>query len=128
MIEIQQNSDITYRLFDYGRPRELHLDAGLAVARGEPYDRATVRQLPENAAATLVDGPLFRLDCLSGPPDAGVGARYGGAVLVIPIDGAATIAGETVRRGDCALAPGLDAVRFAIDGRYLIAQPVSNQE
>ena len=24
--EIQQNSDITYRLYDYGRPRELHLD------------------------------------------------------------------------------------------------------
>lgn len=29
--EIQQNSDITYRLFDYGRGRELHLDSGLAA-------------------------------------------------------------------------------------------------
>ena len=26
LIEVQQNSDITYRLYDYGRPRELHLD------------------------------------------------------------------------------------------------------
>ncbi|MCX7676603.1 MAG: class I mannose-6-phosphate isomerase, partial [Alteraurantiacibacter sp.] len=38
IIEIQQNCDITYRLYDYGRPRELHLDEGLAVARGSPHD------------------------------------------------------------------------------------------
>lgn len=30
--EIQQYSDITYRLYDYGRPRELHLDQGAKVA------------------------------------------------------------------------------------------------
>lgn len=29
--EIQQNSDITYRLYDYGRRRELHLDSGIAA-------------------------------------------------------------------------------------------------
>ena len=38
LIEVQQNSDITYRLYDYGRPRELHLDAGIAVAHGVPHD------------------------------------------------------------------------------------------
>jgi mannose-6-phosphate isomerase len=32
LCEIQQNSDVTYRLYDYGRPRELHLDQALAVA------------------------------------------------------------------------------------------------
>jgi len=32
LCEIQQNSDVTYRLWDYGRPRELHLEQGLAVA------------------------------------------------------------------------------------------------
>lgn len=31
--EIQQRSDITYRLYDYGRGRELHLDSSLAVSR-----------------------------------------------------------------------------------------------
>ncbi|HEX4750136.1 MAG TPA: type I phosphomannose isomerase catalytic subunit [Bryobacteraceae bacterium] len=35
--EVQENSDITYRLWDYGRPRELHIDHGAAVARREPY-------------------------------------------------------------------------------------------
>lgn len=35
--EIQQNSDITYRLYDYGRGRELHLEHGLAVADLGPH-------------------------------------------------------------------------------------------
>ena len=35
--EIQQTSDITYRLFDYGRGRELHLDHGMAVSQLEAH-------------------------------------------------------------------------------------------
>lgn len=37
LFEVQQNSDITYRLYDYGRPRELHLDQGLSVAHLHPH-------------------------------------------------------------------------------------------
>jgi mannose-6-phosphate isomerase len=37
LCEIQQRSDVTYRIYDYGRPRELHLDKGLAVASLGPY-------------------------------------------------------------------------------------------
>jgi mannose-6-phosphate isomerase len=33
LVETQQTSDITYRLYDYGRPRELHIDRGLAATR-----------------------------------------------------------------------------------------------
>ncbi|MBL8179366.1 MAG: class I mannose-6-phosphate isomerase [Bryobacterales bacterium] len=32
LCEIQQHSDVTYRIYDYGRARELHLDKGIAVA------------------------------------------------------------------------------------------------
>lgn len=35
--EIQQMSDVTYRLFDYGRGRELHIDRGFDVAELGPY-------------------------------------------------------------------------------------------
>lgn len=35
--EVQENSDITYRLYDYGRPRELHLDKALAVSHLDRY-------------------------------------------------------------------------------------------
>ena len=33
LVETQQTSDITYRLYDYGRPRELHLEQGLAAIK-----------------------------------------------------------------------------------------------
>jgi mannose-6-phosphate isomerase len=36
--EIQENSDITYRLYDYGRPRELHLESGAKVSHLGPHD------------------------------------------------------------------------------------------
>src|SRR5687767_3122120 len=37
LVEIQENVDLTYRLFDYGRERELQVDAGVRAARPEPY-------------------------------------------------------------------------------------------
>jgi mannose-6-phosphate isomerase len=121
LIEVQQNSDITYRLYDYGRPRELHLDLGMAVARGEPYDRALHRAVPDGGAVTLVEGPHFRLDRLDGPPGAAIAARYAGPLLVIPLDGEALVGGETVAPGQCALALSLGAV--TVSARCLIAQP-----
>lgn len=46
LIEIQQNLDLTYRLYDFGRPRELHLDAGIRVAHPRPWSSTFVpRQL-----------------------------------------------------------------------------------
>jgi mannose-6-phosphate isomerase len=35
LLETQQTSDVTYRLYDYGRPRELHLDKGLQVMKAK---------------------------------------------------------------------------------------------
>ena len=31
ILEIQQNSDITYRVYDYGRPRKLHIAKAMDV-------------------------------------------------------------------------------------------------
>jgi mannose-6-phosphate isomerase len=36
LCEVQEDSDITYRLYDYGRPREMHLEKGLKVIRHHP--------------------------------------------------------------------------------------------
>jgi len=40
LCEIQQVSDITYRLYDYGRARELHLDHGVAVSELNAFEPA----------------------------------------------------------------------------------------
>lgn len=121
LVEIQQNSDITYRLYDYGRPRELHLDAGIAVAAGRPYPRLLHCHVTESGAVSLVDGPHFRLDRLDGAPEPATAARYAGPLLVIPLDGSARIGSTAVGAGECALAGGIGEV--SITGRCLIAQP-----
>src|SRR6478736_5738375 len=122
IIEVQQNSDITYRLYDYGRPRELHLDEGMAVARGEPYDMGRHKLLPPGDI-TLVQGPYFLLDQVEGLPSTEQAARYRGCLLVLPRTGKACVEGETVMPGQCALAHGLDEVVFDPAGSCLIAQP-----
>jgi mannose-6-phosphate isomerase len=122
IIEIQQNSDITYRLYDYGRPRELHLDEAIAVARGEPHDAGLRRHVPPGDV-TLVDGPHFRLDQVEGLPSTEQAAQYRGCLLVVPRSGTACVEDEPVRPGQCALAHAIDDVVFDPKGSCLIAQP-----
>jgi mannose-6-phosphate isomerase len=89
LCEIQQNCDITYRLYDYGRPRELHLYHGLNVARLGPYD--SKRQLP-------VQSKYFRTDAM----------QVSGEVLyepnvpewVVMLDGEMNSAGFSMRLGE----------------------------
>jgi mannose-6-phosphate isomerase len=124
LIETQQNSDITYRLYDYGRPRELHLEKGVKVASGERYADKWHRHITERETVTLVDNNLFRLDQLEGAPNAEVRRRYGsGKLLVIPRNGWARIGEQEILPGSCGLAASLDEVAFAPEGLFLIAQP-----
>jgi mannose-6-phosphate isomerase len=59
LAEIQQRSDATFRLFDYGRQRELHEDNGVAVAHLWPL-RAAGNPAHLTAARTaLVASPHF---------------------------------------------------------------------
>ncbi|MBS1240163.1 MAG: gmuF, partial [Proteobacteria bacterium] len=81
LIEVQQNSDVTYRFYDYGRPRTLHLDEAVAVANGAPHDPALRGKVPGEGHVSLVRGPFFRLDRAEGPPDAALAERYDGPLL-----------------------------------------------
>jgi mannose-6-phosphate isomerase len=124
LIEIQQNSDITFRLYDYGRPRELHLEAGVAVSRGEPYPAALRQHLPHNGTVQLVDGPHFRLVRIDGAPDAALLAQFGSApVLVLPMAGSVTANEAQAAAGGCLVASSLADCRFAPGTLSLVAQP-----
>jgi len=98
LIEIQQNLDLTYRLYDYGRPRALHLDEGIKVATPEPWTPPPV----PGGSDVLAAGAAFRVERWQR------GGSLRGPAIVIPlaaegrIDGAALatgaawdVAGET---------------------------------
>ncbi len=127
VIEVQQNSDITYRLYDYGRPRELHLDDGIAVARGEVYDLAQWhRQVPARGTVTLVEGPYFRLVRVDGTDQAAWREGFGaGPVLVAPMAGMVGAEGAPVAAGECALAPNAEAIAVGKDASALVIGALS---
>lgn len=123
LIEIQQTSDITYRLYDYGRPRELHLDAGIAVSKGEPHDPALRRHIPDEGTVELARGPYFTAHRVDGEPDAALLAEYDRPLLVIPRRGEAQVGGESVRPGQCAQASSIRDVRLDPAGLAILVHP-----
>jgi mannose-6-phosphate isomerase len=108
LVEVQQYADITYRLYDYGRPRELHLNDGVAVSVAQPY--ADPRSGAAQGNAQLVNSPHFRLWHLA--DETGLAALpEDGLRWVIPIEGAAV--------GQCQLLDPEQQATF--QGRCLLA-------
>jgi len=68
IVETQQQSDTTYRLYDYGRPRELHLREGLAAVKEKVSSGKVVRPAPvqmngnRNLRSQMVTAPYFAVD------------------------------------------------------------------
>jgi mannose-6-phosphate isomerase len=65
IVETQQQSDTTYRLYDYGRPRELHLQQGLRVMKEKVASGKVLRPAPgkmegsDNRRSPLIASPCF---------------------------------------------------------------------
>jgi mannose-6-phosphate isomerase len=95
LCEIQQHSDVTYRLYDYGRPRELHLDQALAVSNLGPYE---ARRVPQGEI--LVSCPYFTTSklCIS-DSTVQIGPGTVKEMLVVTA-GSATLGGQTTAAGD----------------------------
>ena len=110
LCEIQQNSDLTYRLYDYGRPRELHLDKSLEVSDLGPHPG---RAQPDGARLAACQYFATETWTLSGT------TRYEADPerfhLLIAVDGHGRIAGEDFRAGDVFLIPAT-ASPFTIEG------------
>lgn len=51
LVETQQQSDTTYRLYDYGRPRPLHLERGLASVKERVASGKVIRPAPVSLGA-----------------------------------------------------------------------------
>jgi mannose-6-phosphate isomerase len=113
LCEIQQVSDVTYRLYDYGRPRELHLDKAVDVADLESQPGAQ----PANGDV-LVECPYFRTEKLR---FAGA-SRYGcdRAHFLIVVEGAGWFADRPCRAGEVWLAPAGTEFRVYSAGQVRI--------
>lgn len=90
LCEIQQWSDVTYRLFDYGRPRELHLDEGIPVSRlGSHPARQSARE------GVLVSCPFFTTEKLRVDGKVSCNAR-----MIVLLEGNLEVDGQPSRAGE----------------------------
>ena len=114
VLEIQQAVDLTYRLFDYGRPRELHLEEAADVVRPRPHHNPLDTKV-DGRSRVLVDGPYFGVAwCVGEPPDLPADMRD---VQLLPIDAAVGI----VKPGECALIDEGAARTLMSSGRFVLA-------
>ena len=114
VLEIQQAVDLTYRLFDYGRPRQLHLDEAAAVVDPRPHHHRLDGKVGEQSAL-LVAGPHFGVAwCVGEPPVLPQAIRD---VQLLPID--AAVAG--IGPGECALIDPKSARKLRSDGTFVLA-------
>ena len=67
LAEIQQHSDVTFRLFDYGRQRELHEDSAVAVSNAGPVQAQSGPRFLTAARTALVASPHFVLERIDLP-------------------------------------------------------------
>lgn len=103
--EIQENSDITYRLYDYGRPRELHLEHGVCVSHLGPHTaKAKTIELAEGRDELLACD-YFRIERLR----PGASLRVPGGLpyyaLLICAKGSGTLNEETCQAGQAWFLP-----------------------
>jgi mannose-6-phosphate isomerase len=106
LCEVQQVSNVTYRLFDYQRGRELHLDHSVAVAHCGAHESAQVG-LP-------LECGYFKTGRLEAKGSVEIGPIERGAIYVA-LQGEGTIAGEAFRAGE--------AFEMAAGARFRIESP-----
>ena len=101
MIEVQQNVDLTYRLYDYGRPRELHLDAGIAVSDPVPFVAPPVPGESAPGRTILCEGGKFVLERWSWDGARTVALPDVLPGWLVPVTGGGTIDGARFAAGEC---------------------------
>jgi len=127
IVEVQEHSDITYRLYDYGRPRELHLERALEVADLGPYR-------VDNTGTPLGPGRRLLTACRyfaiehwklpeAGPHATGSETHR----LVVCLSGEGLLAGKRFAPGEVWLAPagGRNLELRSEDAGLLVAVPMS---
>jgi mannose-6-phosphate isomerase len=119
LFEIQQKSDLTYRVYDYGRldaktgqPRELHLEKALDVSEFGPAPRDTISPLTlSDGRDLLIACPYFALERWTFTGEQTLTTDPGSFEILTVIEGRGQLGWEKdavpLQRGDSIVLPAL---------------------
>jgi mannose-6-phosphate isomerase len=102
LLETQQTSDVTYRLYDYGRPRELHLEKGLAVIKAETA-AGKVEPWEMDGFTRLIEQKYFVVDRFELDEGSEIAVPFEGPGCLVGLGGSGVVATPD---GNIELSPG----------------------
>lgn len=119
LIEVQQNVDVTYRLYDYGRPRELHLEEGIAASIAKPFPVPPPPRRIAPGRTLLTRGGKLAIERWQAAGDYAL--DFGPErCWLIPIRGAGQVDGAPIRAGECWIADAGSVVTLAEGADLLV--------
>jgi len=136
IVETQQQSDTTFRLYDYGRPRELHLEQGLRVIK-ENVASGRVRPQPfakfgsnGNRRQALVASRYFvveRFELNAGQEFEPLDGNSSAQIIVATAGAASVLAADcdpvTFKKGDAVVIPAaIDSFHIQPQGQVSFAK------
>jgi mannose-6-phosphate isomerase len=93
LLETQQTSDVTYRLYDYGRPRELHLEKGLQVIKTKTA-AAKVTPRGMDGFTRLIEQKYFVVDRFEMARAGETTVAFSGPGCLVALSGSAVVITE----------------------------------
>lgn len=119
LLEVQQNCAVTYRFYDFGRPRELHLDQGVAAARPDAKIGKSAGRPLGPGRSIVAQGPKFTLErWLSGGP---LHASAAEPIWLIPLAGSIRANGATLDPASVWIADEPLELQIEAGGELIIA-------
>ena len=129
LVETQQNSDTTFRLYDYGRDRKLHVEQGLAAMKLETGAGKVVTQSTNGGRRNLVSSSYFGLeqhwlDVAEGVRSFARNDGPSSIRVVVALDGCGVVESEgnadvTFARGEAVVVPACVG-EFAVRAQWTV--------
>ncbi|HEY0264287.1 MAG TPA: class I mannose-6-phosphate isomerase [Granulicella sp.] len=121
LLETQQTSDITYRLYDYGRPRELHLEQGLiALKTGTRAGLVAPKKM--DGFVRLIEEKYFTVDRFDVPAGS-MTVDVEGVGCIVGLKGTGSVNGLELQPGHAVVAPqGADALEIVSSAELSFAR------
>jgi len=98
--ELQQRSDATFRLFDHGRQRELHIESAIAVANTGPGDFRVQPKRLNDERTLLISAPHFVFEKIDLPTNSSWHLETDRESWLLVLNGGARIGSFDVILGD----------------------------
>jgi mannose-6-phosphate isomerase len=113
LVETQQTSDITYRLYDYGRPRELHIEKGLEAVNLHTNAGKVLRSA-DPGSDVLVRSPFFQVEQMRPRESLRAQVSPDSPHILVAVNGAGVVEAD-----------GMEPVSFATGDAVVIPASVS---